>query len=165
MSTSGKIAVYPGTFDPVTFGHLDIIERASGLFDTLIIAVVKSSSKNMLFTCDERLQLIKESVAKLSNVTVECFDGLMVNYANKKNADVIIRGLRTVSDFEYEYRMALTNRKIGNDISTIFLMPDEKYSYISSTLVKEIARLNGDISAFVPENVISGISNKFQKSA
>lgn len=163
MSTSNKIAVYPGTFDPVTYGHIDIVERASKLFDSIIIAVTKSSSKNLLFTSEERLQMIKESTAKLNNVTAECFDGLLVDYTAKKNADVIIRGLRTVSDFEFEYQMALTNRKIGKNISTIFMMPDEKYSYTSSTLVKEIARFNGDISPFVPENIIPLLLNKIKK--
>jgi len=160
LNPSHKIAVYPGTFDPVTFGHINIIENAAKLFDTVIVSVVKSSSKKMLFACDERMKLVKEAVNGIDNVTVESFEGLLADYANSKKADTIIRGLRNVSDFEYEYQMALTNRKIGNGITTIFLMPNEKYSYISSTIVREIALLKGDLSAFVPQNVISEVKKK-----
>ena len=156
-----KIAVYPGTFDPVTFGHIDIIERASNLFDSIIVAAVKNSSKKMLFTPEERIQMIEESVSGMNNVTVESFGGLLVNYANSKNAATIIRGLRTISDFEYELQMDLTNRKIGNGITTVFLMPGEKYSYISSTLVKEIAKLKGDVSSFIPGNAVKLIKSKY----
>ena len=163
MSTAGKIAVYPGTFDPVTLGHIDIIQNAARLFDTVIVSAVKSSSKKMLFDIDERIDMLKESVKGISNVIVDSFEGLLVDYANSKKADTIIRGLRTVSDFEYEYQMALTNRKIGKDITTIFFMPNEKYSYISSTIVKEIAFLKGDLSPFVPANVLSHINSKTGK--
>ena len=158
--SAAKIAIYPGTFDPVTLGHIDIIERASKLFDSIIVAAVKSSSKNMLFTIVERISMINGSISKLKNVTVDSFDGLLVDYANGKNASAIIRGLRTVSDFDYELQMDLTNRKIGNGITTVFLMPGEKYSYISSTLIKEIAKLKGDISSFVPENAVKLIKSK-----
>ena len=158
--SAAKIAIYPGTFDPVTLGHIDIIERASKLFDSIIVAAVKSSSKNMLFTIVERISMINGSISKLKNVTADSFEGLLVDYAYKKGASVIIRGLRTISDFEYELQMDLTNRKIGNGITTVFLMPGEKYSYISSTLIKEIAKLKGDISSFVPENAVKLIKSK-----
>jgi len=158
--SAAKIAIYPGTFDPITFGHIDIIERASKLFDSIIVAAVKSSSKNMLFTIEERISMINGSISKLKNVTADSFEGLLVDYAYKKGTSVIIRGLRTISDFEYELQMDLTNRKIGNGITTVFLMPGEKYSYISSTLIKEIAKLKGDISSFVPENAVKLIKSK-----
>jgi pantetheine-phosphate adenylyltransferase len=156
-----RIAIYPGTFDPITLGHLDVLERACSLFDEVIISAAVSSSKNTLFTIDERLEAIKLSAGHLKNCFVEKFDGLLVNYAMKKNASVIIRGLRAISDFEFEFRMALTNRKIAPMVETVFLMPGEKYSYISSTLVREVARYGGDVSEFVPKETAEMIKKKY----
>jgi pantetheine-phosphate adenylyltransferase len=144
------IAIYPGTFDPVTLGHLDVLVRASRLFDNVIISVAKSSAKKTLFSLSERVKMIKDASANLKNVSVESFDGLLVKYAKAKKAGAIIRGLRAISDFEYEFQMALTNRKIAPDIETVFLMPGEKYSFISSTLVREAAKYGADVSSFVP---------------
>lgn len=157
-------AIYPGTFDPLTFGHLDVLKRASKLFDEVIISVAKSSSKSTLLSLDERLAIITGTVSGISNCRVESFEGLLVNYAKEKNANVIIRGLRAISDFEYEFQMALTNRKIAENIETVFLMPGEKYSYISSTLVREIARYGGDVKDFVPVEAVKIIAGKFKES-
>jgi pantetheine-phosphate adenylyltransferase len=148
-NTNGqRIAVYAGTFDPPTLGHIDVLHRASRLFDKVIIAVAESSSKNTLFTVEERLSLISVSV-DLPNIETDSFSGLLVDFAASRNACALIRGLRAISDFEYEFQMALTNQKLRGEIETVFLMPSEKYSYVSSTLVKEIARFGGDVSAFV----------------
>jgi pantetheine-phosphate adenylyltransferase len=148
-NTNGqRIAVYAGTFDPPTLGHIDVLHRASRLFDKVIIAVAESSSKNTLFTVEERLSLISVSV-DLPNIETDSFSGLLVDFAASRNACALIRGLRAISDFEYEFQMALTNQKLKGEIETVFLMPSEKYSYVSSTLVKEIARFGGDVSAFV----------------
>ena len=155
-----RIAIYPGTFDPVTFGHLDVLERASRMFDKVIISVAKSSAKKTLFSIDERVRLIKSVSANLKNVSVESFDGLLVKYAKSKKAGAIIRGLRAISDFEYEFQMALTNRKIAPNIETVFLMPSEKYSFISSTLVREAAKYGADVSSFVPRAVTKKIKSK-----
>ncbi len=148
-----RIAIYPGTFDPVTYGHLDVLERASRLFDEVIISVSESSSKKTLLSVNRRLDLIKQVIRDFKNVSSDSFEGLLVNYAKSKKANVIIRGLRAISDFEYEFQMALTNRKIAPGIETVFLMPHEKYSYISSSLVREIVSLGGDVSSFVPPEV------------
>jgi len=158
-----KTAIYPGTFDPVTFGHIDVLERAAKIFDKVIISVAKSSSKDALFSIKERTELIKKVTVKLKNVEIDVFEGLLVKYAVKKNAGVIIRGLRAISDFEFEFQMALTNRKISPEIETIFLMPNEKYSYISSTLVKEIGAYGGNLSSFVPKIVSEKLKEKFKK--
>ncbi len=152
-----RIAIYPGTFDPITYGHLDVLERAARLFDEVIISVSESSAKKTLFGVDERVDLIKKVIKGIKNTETESFKGLLVNYAKSKNAKVIIRGLRAISDFEYEFQMALTNRKIAPDIETVFLMPHEKFSYISSSLVREIVFLGGDISSFVPPEVAESI--------
>jgi pantetheine-phosphate adenylyltransferase len=157
-----RIAIYPGTFDPVTFGHLDVLERAAKLFDTVIISVAKSSSKSTLFSYTERVDMITSAAKGINNIRVAAFEGLLVDYAKSQGADSIIRGLRAVSDFEYEFQMALTNRKIASGIETVFLMPSEKYSYISSTLVREIAKYNGDVSAFVPGEVAGLLKQKFK---
>lgn len=154
-----RVAIYPGTFDPITNGHVDLICRASKLFDKVIISVVKQSSKKTLFSTEDRLSLVKKSVMDFNNVVVDSFSGLLVDYAKKKNASIIIRGLRAISDFEYEFQMALTNRKMADEIETIFLMPGEKYTYLSSTLIREIARNGGDVSQFVPKVVV----NKLKK--
>ena len=155
-------AVYPGTFDPITNGHLDIIERASVLFDRVIVTVALNSSKQPLFTKEERKEMIKKVTSKFKNVEVDSFDGLLVNYAKKKKANTIIRGLRALSDFEYEFQMSLTNRKLAPGITTIFLMPNEKYSYLNSSLVKELARFKGEIKCFVPDYIRKKLLEKFK---
>jgi pantetheine-phosphate adenylyltransferase len=157
-----KLAVYPGTFDPITFGHLDVIQRASELFDVVIVAVLENASKKPLFTKEERVEMIKESTQGLKNVEVDVFDGLLVEYAKQKGAIAIIRGLRAVSDFEYEFQMALMNRKISNGITTVFLMPHEKYTYLNSSIVRELARLHANVSDFVPPFVAQKLKEKFQ---
>ena len=156
-----KIAIYPGTFDPVTFGHLDVLERAAKLFDKVIISVAVSSAKKTLFTVDERIGLIRKTASKIKNIEIDVFEGLLVKYAEGKNAGAIIRGLRAISDFEYEFQMALTNRKISSKVETVFLMPNEKFSYISSSLVKEIAAYGGDVKSFVPRIVAANLKKKF----
>jgi len=156
-------AIYPGTFDPLTLGHLDVIERASVLFESVIVAAAISTSKNTLLNIDERTEVIENSVKHIGNCTVERFDGLLVDFAQQCGAGVIIRGLRAISDFEYEFQMALTNRKIAANIETVFLMPSEKYSYISSTLVREIAKYGGNISEFVPPEAAKVINSKLKK--
>ena len=148
-----KIALYPGTFDPITYGHLDVVERAMEIFDTVIVTVARNSSKRPLFTDDERVAMIREVVRAYPNVKVDSFNGMMVRYAKAKKATAIVRGLRAVSDFEYEFQMALMNRKLAKNITTVFLMPHEKYTYLNSSIVREIARLGGDISEFVPPSV------------
>ncbi len=159
---SRRVVVYPGTFDPITNGHLDIIERGVKLFDHLIIAVAENPKKTPLFTVEERVEMIMEVSDGRDNVEVETFDNLLVDYARKKNVCAILRGLRVVSDFEYEFQMALTNRKLDRDIETIFLMTAEHYSYISSRFIKEIARLGGKVECFVPENVVTRLQDKFK---
>lgn len=156
-------AIYAGTFDPVTFGHLDVLQRAAKLFDKVIVSVAKSTSKSTLFTTEERIAMMNNAVIKNSKISVESFDGLLVEYAKKKNAQALIRGLRAISDFEYEFQMALTNRKIEPSIETVFLMPGEKFSYISSTLVRDIAKNNGRVSDFVPPIVVKMLKKKFRK--
>ncbi len=158
------IAIYPGTFDPLTFGHLDVLKRAAKMFDEVIISVVKNSSKSTLLSLDERTSIIEEVIKEMKNCRVESFDGLLVNYAKEKNANVIVRGLRAISDFEYEFQMALTNRKIAENIETIFLMPSEKSSFISSTLVREIAKYGGEIKDFVPVEAEKVILAKYEKN-
>jgi pantetheine-phosphate adenylyltransferase len=160
-----KIAIYPGTFDPITNGHLDIIERASQLFDKVIVTVAVNSSKTPMFTTEERVALVRAAVrgARLKNVTAEAFSGLLVNFARKQRAVVLIRGLRAVSDFEYEFQMALMNRKLAPGITTVFLMPHEKYTYLNSSIVREIARLNGNFKDFVPPSVYKSMKMKLSK--
>jgi pantetheine-phosphate adenylyltransferase len=156
-----RIAVYPGTFDPVTFGHLDVIGRASELFDKVIVAVARNSSKKPLFTEQEREELIRLSVRKHNNVVVDSFQGLLVHYAKKQGACAVVRGLRAVSDFEYEFQMALTNRQLANTITTVFLMPHEHYTYLNSSIVREIAMYGGDVSKFVPAVVRQALKQKY----
>ena len=143
------LAIYAGTFDPFTFGHIDIARRAHRLFPRLIIAVTTNPEKSALFTLDERRQIIRDASRGIRGVSIDAFEGLLVDYAHRKGARVVIRGIRALSDFEYEFQMALMNRKLSDEIETVFLMPHEKYSYLSSRLVKEIALLGGDVSAFV----------------
>ena len=148
-----KIAVYPGSFDPVTNGHLDIIRRAAKLFDQVVVAVIRNPEKVPTFSLEERIKMLKQSIKAIKNVKIESFDGLLIDFVRMKKAKVIIRGLRAVSDFDYEFQMALTNRKMAPEIETIFLMTDYRYSYLSSSFVKQIAERGGDISGMVPNMV------------
>ncbi len=158
-----QIAIYPGTFDPVTYGHIDLIKRAQQIFSEVIVAVADNPYKKPLFSADERVGLLKNSVNGLDGVRVEHFDGLVVDYARRHKAKVLIRGLRMLSDFEYEFQMALTNRKLSPDIETIFLMPQEEYSYLSARLLKEAASLGAGLSSFVPDFVERALKDKLQK--
>ena len=158
-----KRAIYPGSFDPITNGHLDVVERARKLFDEVIVAVAHNDEKQPLFSLEERLDLLKDTVGKMDNVRIAQFDGLLVHFAAREKANAVIRGLRAVSDFEFEFQMALMNRKLESAVETIFLMPKEEYTYLSSRLVKEIARLGGDVSKFVPAIVASSLGKKFKK--
>ncbi len=153
-----KKAIYPGSFDPITNGHIDIINRASALFDKLIIAVASNKSKESLLSKNERVEILRDSLSKNSKVEIDSFEGLLVDYAKKKNIFTIVRGLRTLSDFEYEFRMAIMNRNLDKSIETIFLMTDEKYSHISSSSIKEVYTLGGDISPFVPKPVVRNLN-------
>ena len=164
MNGRVNIAVYPGSFDPITNGHMDIIKRASKIFDKLIVAVVRNPNKVATFTVAERMELIKKAVNGISNVEVDHFEGLLVDFMRKKNARVIIKGLRAVSDFEYEFQMALMNRKLDPNIETLFMMTSYKYSYLSSSVVKEIGRLGGCIGELVPEVVLTDIQKKLINS-
>ena len=150
---SPTLAIYPGSFDPVTNGHLDLIERGTKIFDRLIVAVLRNLEKGPLFSLQERLEMLREVTQPWPNVEVDVFDGLLVNYARKRNARVILRGIRAISDYEYELQMALMNRKLEPQIETVFLMPAEAYSYLSSRLVREIARLGGPVHGMVPPAV------------
>lgn len=156
-------AVYPGTFDPVTNGHLDIIERACELFDKVIVSIAVNPNKKPLFSEKERIDMIKKVTAHLNNVEVDTFKGLLVRNAENKKAGVIIRGLRAISDFEYEFQMSLTNKKLNPDINTVFLMPNEKYSFLSSSLVRELASYDANVKEFLPEYVLNKLKAKFWK--
>jgi pantetheine-phosphate adenylyltransferase len=158
-----NIAIYPGTFDPVTYGHIDIIERAANLFDVVIVGVAYNINKTPMFTKEERKDLIKAVTKKYKNVRVEMFNGLLVDFAKSRKANVIIRGLRAISDFEYEFQMSLTNRKLAPGITTMFLMPNEKYTYLNSSLVRELSKLKGDISNFVPPVVEKKLKLKLKQ--
>lgn len=149
----GKGAIYPGSFDPVTNGHLDVIKRAARIFDHVIVAVADNTSKSALFSIKERVKLLEEAAKEFKNVSVETFDALVIDYARSKGINVLIRGLRMTSDFDYEFQVALTNRRLAEDIETVFLMPSEHVSFVSSSILKEIASLNADISSFVPKIV------------
>ncbi len=157
-------AIYPGSFDPITFGHLDIIERALAMFDHLIVAVAASDSKTPLFTVDERAAMIRDSVPAGANVTVLTFDDLLINFAQREKTFTVIRGLRAVSDFEFEFQMALMNRRLDARLETVFLTPKEDCTFISSRIVKEVARLGGDVSAFVPTSVARTLQARAGKS-
>jgi pantetheine-phosphate adenylyltransferase len=156
-----RCAIYPGSFDPVTNGHLDVVERARKLFDEVIVAVAHNDEKQPLFSLEERLDLLGKTVGKIDNVRIAQFKGLLVEFARAEKAGAVIRGLRAVSDFEFEFQMALMNRKLDTSVETIFLMPKEDYTYLSSRIVKEIARLRGDVSSFVPTCVAEALSRKF----
>jgi len=158
-----SIAIYPGSFDPVTYGHIDLIKRAAKIFKKVIVAVTDNSSKSSFFTLKERLMLIKRVTADFENIEVDSFEGLSIDYVRSKGSYVIIRGVRMISDFEYEFQMALTNRRLSKNVETIFLMPNESYSYISSKLIKEAAALGADVSCFVPKLVAAAIKKKLSK--
>ena len=160
-----RTVIYPGSFDPPTNGHLDVIQRASRLFDRVIVGVARNESKQPLFTLAERRNLIGESIADLDNVEVDVFEGLLVEYVEKQNGNAVIRGLRAVSDFEFEFQMALMNRKLNEKVETLFMMPRASYSFLSSHLVKEIASLGGDVSAFVTQSVRKALQSRFGKAA
>jgi pantetheine-phosphate adenylyltransferase len=159
-----KTAIYPGSFDPVTNGHIDILERALSLFDKVIITVANNSAKSPLFTVEERLDLLRETTKKFKNAEVDSFQGLLVDYVVRREAIAIVRGLRAVTDFEYELQMALMNRKLSEKVETIFLMPNEKYTYLSSNVVREIAQLGGNVGAFVPPVVCKALKMKLKQS-
>lgn len=158
----GKRAIYPGSFDPVTFGHLDIIHRSSKIFDKIIVGVLNNRQKNPLFSVDERVNMIKNLVKDYPNVTVDSFDGLLIDYAREISADIIVRGLRAITDFEYELQIAHANRVESGNLDTVFLTTSLNYSYLSSTIVKEYASYGADISKFVPPEVIPLITAKYQ---
>lgn len=153
--------IYPGTFDPVTYGHIDIVKRASELFDWVVVTVAVNQSKQPLFSTEERLEMLRGSLKEFKNISVDSFDGLVVDHAHSVGATGIIRGLRAVSDFEYEFQMALMNRKLAADIATIFLMPHEKYTYLNSSIVRNLASLKADVSEFVPAIVKEKLKLKF----
>ncbi len=155
--------IYPGTFDPVTNGHIDIIKRASELFDEVIVTVAINPGKTPLFTVNERVNMLQESLKDFKNINVDSFDGLVVDHAHEVGAVGIIRGLRAVSDFEYEFQMALMNRKLASDLTTVFLMPHEKYTYLNSSIIRNLASLNSDVSDFVPDVVLKALNKKFSK--
>ena len=153
-------AIYPGSFDPVTNGHLDLIARAANIFDHLVVAILRNSSKNPLFTVEERVAMLSEGTAEFNNVSVSTFDGLLVEFAREERAHAVVRGIRAISDYEYELQMALMNRRLSPDLETIFLMPDAKYSFVSSRLVKEVFRLGGSVDGLVPKFVIERMKDK-----
>ncbi len=155
-----RTVIYPGSFDPLTNGHLDVIQRATKLFDRVVVAVAASESKHPLFALEERLSLVKQAVADLANVEADAFDGLLIHYVEQRGAQAVVRGLRAVSDFEFEFQLALMNRKLNERIETIFMMPKDTYTFLSSRIVKEIARLGGDVSAFVPAHVQVSLRTK-----
>jgi len=157
-----RTAIYPGTFDPLTNGHLDVIERAAKLFDRVIVAIAENEGKNPLFSHAERLALVREAIQGWPTVQADSFDGLLVNYVEGRHGHAIIRGLRAVSDFEFEFQLALMNRKLNERVETIFMMPKDIYTFISSRIVKEIARLGGDVSGFVPAHVQTALVNKLR---
>lgn len=156
-----KTAIYPGTFDPITYGHLDVIERAAGLFDNVIVTLAVHSQKSPLFSTEERKDLIERATAQIPRVTVETCHGLLVEFAQSRNAVALIRGLRAVSDFDYEFQIALANRVLAPKISTVFLMPGEHYTYLNSSIVREVARLGGSVESFVPPHVVEALKSKF----
>src|SRR5689334_16432182 len=159
-----KHCIYPGTFDPITNGHLDVLQRAARLFDRVTVAVALRSTKSPLFSVAQRVELIRGNIGQLPHVTVVSFDGLLVDFAREQKAHAIIRGLRALSDFEFEFNMALMNRHLEPNVETLFVMPKEAYSYTSSSLVKQIAKLGGDVGKFVPPNVADAMRKRYQES-
>ena len=157
-----RTAIYPGSFDPLTNGHIDVIERAVKLFDRVIVAVAKNESKQPMFSLEERLELVRKAIKNIPSAEADSFDGLLVNYAQQRNAQAIVRGLRAISDFEFEFQLALMNRKLNEKVETIFMMPKDTYTFLSSRIIKEIARLNGDISSFVPAHVRAALVEKMK---
>ena len=158
-----KKAIYPGSFDPMTLGHLDIIERSSKMVDELNVAVLKNNAKNPLFSADERVSMIKEFTSHLPNVTVTAYDGLLAEYADETGATIIVRGLRAVTDFEYELQMAQTNRVLAPDVDTVFLTTSLEYAYLSSTIMKEVANFGGNLSKFAPREITDAVEEKLKK--
>ncbi len=158
-----SLAIYPGTFDPITFGHINILEKAAGMFDEVILAVADATGKQTGFSLEERLQLCADATGHLSNVRVSSFQGLFVDYAKSQNCRIMIRGMRAVSDFEYELSLALTNKKLSPDIETIFLVPSLKYMYLSSSMIRQLAVLGGPLEDFVPQNVATAMKRKYGK--
>ena len=156
-----RLCIYPGTFDPITYGHLDVLERAARLFDQVLVSVAHNPDKSPLFSADDRLALIRPNVARFANVSVTTFGGLLVDFAKEQHAIAIIRGLRALSDFEFEFNMALMNRHLRPDIETIYVMPNEDYSYTSSHLVKQVSKYGGDVSKFVPANVAAALRTAY----
>ncbi len=156
------LAIYPGTFDPITNGHIDVVQRAAELFPKVIVLVARNSTKSPMFDDKERVAMIREVFTGDRRITVDVFDGLLVDYARKKKASVLVRGLRAISDFEFEFQMALTNRRLDPAIDTIFLMPHARYTYLNSSIVREVARLGGDVSAFVPASVRRRLQEKLR---
>jgi len=156
-------ALYPGTFDPITYGHIDIAVRAANIFSKVIAVIADNTTKNPLFSVPQRLEMLKQALAHVSNIQVITYSGLIANCLVEQKATAIIRGLRALSDFEYEFQMAFTNRNINEDAETVFLMPSAKYTYLNSTMVKQIAKFGGDVSGFVPENVAKRLVEKFRK--
>jgi pantetheine-phosphate adenylyltransferase len=158
-----RTVIYPGSFDPLTNGHLDVIQRATKLFDKVIVAVAQNESKSPLFTLKERVALARQATSYLEQVEVDSFDGLLVDYVEGRSGQAVVRGLRAVSDFEFEFQLALMNRKLNERIETIFMMPKDTYTFLSSRIVKEIARLGGDVTSFVPANVQKALKAKLSK--
>ena len=156
-----RTAIYPGSFDPITNGHLDVLHRAAKLFDRVIVAVARSEPKRPLFSLEERVQMVARSVRSLPNVEADSFQGLLVSYVDRRSAQAIVRGLRAVSDFEFEFQLALMNRRLNERVETIFMMPKDTYTFLSSRIVKEMAQLGGDVSAFVPAHVRAALAAKF----
>ncbi len=157
-----KTALYPGSFDPITFGHIDVIRRSADIFDRVIVTLAVNSDKQPLFSLEERIAQISEAIKDIEQVEVKTFGGLLVRFAEEQKAVAIIRGVRAVSDFDYEFQMALTNRKLSGDIVTVFLAPHERYSYLNSKIVREVARLGGNVECFVPEFIARALSRKFE---
>ena len=156
----GRCAIYPGSFDPVTYGHIDLIRRATEVFDEVIVAVAQITQKNTLFSIEERVGMVKEAIADIDGARVESFEGLVIDFARNKKTNILIRGVRMVSDFEYELQMALTNRCFDEEIETVFLMPSEGCSFLSSTLIKQVVSLGADVSSFVPKAVAVKLKEK-----
>lgn len=156
-------AIYPGSFDPITFGHLDVMERAARLFDRLLIAVAQNDEKKPLFTAKQRMKLIADSIGRHANVEIVSFDGLLVDFARKTGANAVVRGLRAVTDFEYEFQMALMNKTLSPELETVFLTSREAFTYLSSRVIKEVARLGGDVTKFVPAPVAAALKKALRK--